>query len=107
MSLLESFRKRRIFSKNNNMFLTKNSTNTIPQVPYSLDIVWLFPRLKFPLRGHRFESIDAMKENSLQILKRFHEVNDIKACFENWKKRHKYIVIAGDYFEGDEINFDE
>lgn len=38
---------------------------------------FLFLRLKFPLRSQRFESINTIKENSLQILKDFHK-NDFK-----------------------------
>lgn len=49
-------------------FLTKNSTNVIDQAPYSPDMVpcdfFLFPKLKLPLRGRRFESTEAIKQNS-------------------------------------------
>ncbi|KOC60354.1 hypothetical protein WH47_08742 [Habropoda laboriosa] len=45
--------------------LSKNSTNTIPQAPYSPDMTpcdFLFSKLKLPLRGHSFQSINEIKE---------------------------------------------
>lgn len=43
-------------------FLAKHSTKIIPQAPYPPDTAscdfFLFPWLKLPLRGHRFESIE-------------------------------------------------
>ncbi|KYN29719.1 hypothetical protein ALC57_00982 [Trachymyrmex cornetzi] len=48
-------------------FLIKHTTNTIPHALYSSDMVpyefFLFPRLKLPSRGKRFDSIDSIKEN--------------------------------------------
>ena len=45
----------------------KNSKHIVPQPPYSPDLApcdfWLFPKLKRPLRGTRFESIDEIKLN--------------------------------------------
>ena len=72
-------------------FFTKNSTHIVPQPPYLPDLslrdLWLFSKLKRPLRGHHF---------------------DFNNCFENWKKRwHKCIVSDGDYFEGDEIDLEK
>ena len=46
-------------------FKTINATNTIDQLPYSPDLApcdfFLFPKLKLPLRGTHFESIEAIK----------------------------------------------
>ena len=51
----------------------KNSTHIVPQPPYSPDLApcdfWLFPKLKRPLRGNRFESIEVIKRESLKALK--------------------------------------
>ena len=56
-----------------NEFLAKNSTNIIEQPPYSPDMAtgdfFLFPKLKLPLRGIRFLSIEDIKENSRRKLK--------------------------------------
>ena len=92
-------------------FFAKNSTHIVPQPPYSPDLApcdyWLFPKLKRPLRGHRFESIEEIQRESLRALKAI-PGNDFLACFEEWKKRwHKCIVSEGEYFEGDEIDLDE
>jgi len=92
-------------------FKTKNSINTIDQPPYSPDLApadfFLFPKLKLPLRGHRYESIEDIKENSTRELKKIPE-SAYKTCFEDWKKRwHMCIASNGAYFEGDKINIDE
>lgn len=92
-------------------FLTKNSTNIIEQPPYSPDMApadfFLFPKLKLPLRGTRFQSIEDIKENSRRELKSISE-NAFKKCFDDWIIRwHKCIISKGAYFEGDTINLNE
>ncbi|KAG5311085.1 MOS1T transposase, partial [Acromyrmex insinuator] len=89
----------------------KNSTHIIPQPPYSPDLApcdfWLFSKLKRPLRGHRFETIEEIKEKTTSELRAI-PTDDYAACFENWKKRwHSCIATGGDYFEGDDTNLDE
>ncbi|EZA46810.1 hypothetical protein X777_01584, partial [Ooceraea biroi] len=90
--------------------VAKNSVNIVSQAPYSPDMApcfFLFPKLKLPPRGHRFESIEAIKENSLCELKAIPQ-SAFAEVFEDWKKRwHMYIVSNGEYFEGDKINIDE
>lgn len=92
-------------------FLAKNSTHVIDQAPYSPDMVpcnfFLFPKLKLPLRERHFESIEAIKENSLKELKAIPQ-SVYEKCIEDWVKRwHSCIALDGAYFEGDKINFDE
>ena len=94
-----------------NEFLTKNSTNIIEQSPYSPDMApadfFLFPKLKLPLRGSRFQSIEDIKENLRRELKSIPE-NAFKKCFDNWIIRwHKCIISGEAYFEGSKINFHE
>lgn len=89
----------------------RNSTHIVPQPPYSPDLApcdfWLFAKLKRPLRGHRFESIEEIKTETKKELKAIPE-EDFAACFENWKKRwHKCIAFGRDYFEGDVMNLEE
>ncbi|EFN78101.1 Histone-lysine N-methyltransferase SETMAR, partial [Harpegnathos saltator] len=84
-------------------FLSKNSTNVAPQAPYSPDMapcdLFLFPLLKKPLRGQRFESIEDMKEKSLRELKAVPSAA-YERCFRDWIKRwHMYVASNGDYFE--------
>ncbi|EFN65259.1 hypothetical protein EAG_12340, partial [Camponotus floridanus] len=60
---------------------------------------YVISKLKRPLRGHRFESIDEIKEKSKKELKAIPTI-EFQKCFEDWKNRwHKCIVSGGDYFE--------
>jgi [histone H3]-lysine36 N-dimethyltransferase SETMAR len=68
---------------------------------------WLFSKLKRPLRGNRFESIEEIKRESLDALNAIPS-DDFAACFEEWERRwHKCIGAGGDYFEGDDNILDE
>lgn len=92
-------------------FLAKNSTVLMPQPPYSPDMApcdfFLFPKLKRPLKGRRFDNIDEIKAESLKELKAIPK-SEFQKCFQDLKKRwHKCIISEGDYFEGDNINVDE
>ena len=94
-----------------NEFLAKNSTNIIEQPSYSPDMApphfFLFLKVKLPLRGTCFQSIEDIKENSLRELKSI-PGNAFKKCFDDWIIRwHKCIIPGGAYFEGDKINLDE
>ncbi|UYV63026.1 hypothetical protein LAZ67_2002885 [Cordylochernes scorpioides] len=66
-------------------FLAKNNTLMMPQPPYSPDLApcdfFLFPKLKRPMKGRRYEMKTASKEELKKILK-----NDFLKCFEDWKK---------------------
>ena len=89
----------------------KNSTLIVPQPPYSPDMAqcdfWLFPKLKRPNRGHRFETIEEIQAESKKALKAIAEI-EFNKCFDDWKKRwHKCIISGGDYFEEDEIDLDK
>lgn len=68
---------------------------------------FLFPKLKLPLRGTRFQSIEDIKENSRRELNSIPEAA-FKKCFDEWIIRWwKCIVSKGAYSEGDKINLDE
>ena len=68
--------------------------------------IFLYPKLKLPLRGTRFQSIED-KENSRRELKSIPE-NAFKKGYDDWIIRwHKRIISGGAYFQGDEINLDE
>lgn len=91
-------------------FLAKNSTYVIDQAPYSPNMApcdfFLSPKLKLPLRERRFESIEAIKQNSQKELKAIPE-RAYNKCFDDWIIRwHKCIASNGAYFEGDKINLD-
>ena len=68
---------------------------------------FFFPKLKLPLRGTHFQSIEDIKENSQQELKSIPE-NAFEKCFDDWIICwYKYIISRGAYFKGDKINLDE
>ncbi|UYV62851.1 hypothetical protein LAZ67_2002151 [Cordylochernes scorpioides] len=88
-------------------FLAKNNTLMMPQSPYSPDLApcdfFLFPKLKRPVKGRRYATLDEIKTASKEELKKILK-NDFLKCFEDWKNRwHKCIISHGDYFEGDKI----
>ncbi|UYV68154.1 hypothetical protein LAZ67_5003213 [Cordylochernes scorpioides] len=88
-------------------FLAKNNTLMNTQPPYSPDLapcdLFLFPKLKKPMKGRRYATLDEIKTASKEELKKILK-NDFLKCFEDWKNRwHKCIISHGDYFEGDKI----
>lgn len=92
-------------------YLTKNQVTIIAQAPYSPDMApadfFLFPKLKIPLRGRRFDSIEDIKQNSKRELLAIPK-SSFSRAFEGWKRRwHTCVGTDGDYFEGDPINIDE
>ena len=100
------------FLQNLNHVKAKISTNIIEQQPYSPDMgpadFFLFPKLKLPLWGSRFQSIEDIKENSRRNLKKSIPENAFKKCFYIWIICwHKCIISKEAYFKGDEINLDE
>ena len=85
--------------------LIKHETKVIALPPYSPDLapydLFLFPKLKYQLRGTRHESIEAIKRNSLKGLKAI-PAKAYKKCMENWINRwHACIGSKETYFEGD------
>jgi transposase len=86
-------------------FLAKHATTVLPQPPYSPDLTpadfFLFPKLKSTLKGRRFESIEAIKTNSLAHLRSIPKTA-FQECFRTLKKRwQRCIQSRGEYFEGD------
>ncbi|UYV60866.1 hypothetical protein LAZ67_1002640 [Cordylochernes scorpioides] len=75
-------------------FLAKNNTLMMPQPPYSPDLApcdfFLFPKLKRPIKGRRYATLDEIKTASKEELKKNFK-NDFLKCFEDWKNRwHKH-----------------
>ena len=86
-------------------FLTKFNIPVLPQPPYSPDIApadfYLFPKLKFSLKGKRFDSIEDIQANTASVLNTL-EKKKFQECFQKWKHRWSRCVQSeGDYFEGD------
>jgi len=60
-----------------------------------------------PLRGTRFNSRKEVMEKLKTALMAIPTI-EFQKCFESWIKRwHKCIAVDGEYFEGDNITFDE
>ncbi|GFW61677.1 hypothetical protein TNCV_3706121 [Trichonephila clavipes] len=59
----------------------------------------LFPKIKNTLKGHRFQDIGTIKQNSSQQLQAI-QTSEFQKCFEDWKRRWAKCVTAnGAYFE--------
>ena len=59
---------------------------------------WLFPKVKYRLRGKSFSSIDELKS---EFEKKINSLtpNDFKKCFLEWIKRCKKIIKKkGEYY---------
>ena len=54
------------------MYLAKNNIPVMEHPSYSPDLTpcdfFLFPKIKFALKGTRFESVDAVKAKATQLL---------------------------------------
>ena len=92
-------------------FLAKNNTLMTPQPPYSPELApcdfFLFLKLKRPMKGRRYATIEEIKAASKEELNKITK-NDFLKCFEDWKKRwHKCIISDEDYFVRDKINIHE
>ena len=75
--------------------------DTVPQPPYSADLVrcdfWLFPKLK---GGCRSETIE-MKDAAMKVIDTLTQ-EEYHGAFQKLSERYnKCIAAGGDYFEGD------
>jgi transposase len=54
------------------IYLAKHETSVVPHPPYSPDLApaefFLFPKLKTTLKGHRFLTVEEIKENTIREL---------------------------------------
>jgi len=85
-------------------YLTKHQVVQLRQPPYSPDVApcdfWLFPTLKMPLKGHRFDDKETVETNATKALKAIPKT-DFQDCFRKWKHRWERVIQSnGDYFEG-------
>jgi hypothetical protein len=75
--------------------------------PYLPDLVpcdfFLFPKLKYSLKGIHFQSIEDIQRKMTVLLKGFTQ-NDFQKCFLAWKECMQHCIEAqGNYFEGDDL----
>ncbi|UYV67726.1 hypothetical protein LAZ67_5001784 [Cordylochernes scorpioides] len=70
-------------------------TSLLP--PYSPDLApcdfFLFPKLKRPMKGRRYATLDEIKTASKEELKKIFK-NDFLKCFEDWKKPLTQVSFA-------------
>ena len=86
-------------------FLAKHNIPLVRQAPYSPDMApcdfWLFPKLKLPLKGSRFESREDIMQNATAQLYSIPK-EAFQKCFQQWGERwQKCVQSQGEYFEGD------
>jgi len=89
-------------------FLTKHEVSVVPQPPYSPDLApadfFLFPKLKFSLKGRRFQTVEEIEENSTWDLRAIPQ-NTFQDALQNWKKRWEWCIKSGgEYFKGDKFD---
>jgi hypothetical protein len=84
------------FFSTREFFFTKNNMTVVPTHPN-----FLFPRLKIKLKVRHFDTNEVIEEESQAVLNTLTELN-LQGAFKKWQKRWKwYILVEGDYFEGD------
>ena len=84
---------------------SKTSNHPGDSTPYSPDLTpcdfWFFRKLKSPLKGKRFQTINEIWENTREQLMVI-PAKDIAECFEQWKGPwENYVRSQVAYFEGD------
>ena len=66
--------------------------------------LFLFQKIKYALKGTRFESVDAVKAKATQLLNSTTQ-DDLQHCFQQWKIRMERCRDRGGYYiEGDNIS---
>ena len=86
-------------------FFVKHQITQVTQPLSSPDLApcdfWLFPKLKSPLKGKRFQNTDETQENMMGQLMAI-PTKDFAESFEQWKRHWQNCVRSqGAYFEGD------
>ena len=89
-------------------YLADKRTPVLQHAPYSPDFApcdfFLFPKIKAVLTGTRFESMEAVKQKTADLLKALTK-GDFQHCFDQWKKRmERCVVREGEYIEGEHSN---
>ena len=84
-------------------FLVKHQITQVTQPPYSPDLVlcdfWHFQKLKSPLKGKRFQTVDKIQVNLMGQLIVIPTM-DFAECFEKWKRLWENCVRSqGAYYE--------
>ncbi|GFT39249.1 putative mariner transposase [Trichonephila clavipes] len=89
-------------------YLADKRTPVLEHAPYSPDLApsdfFLFPKIKSALKGTRFESMEAVKQKTAELLKALTK-EDFQHCFDQWGKRmERGVARGGEYIEGEHSN---
>jgi len=89
-------------------FLCKKGIPVVPQPPYSPDIspwdFFLFPKLKFRLKGRHFVTVENIQKAVTDQLKAI-PVSDYQRCYKEWEQRlWRCVASQGNYFEGNRLD---
>jgi histone-lysine N-methyltransferase SETMAR len=84
--------------------LEKYGWQVLPHPPYSPDMsppdFDLFPKLKKPLRGKCFRSIEEVSNEEAQVIRRI-KIEDVLTGIQDLPKRWTAVIKhSGDYIEG-------
>ena len=87
-------------------WLEKHGIETLPHPPYSPDLApcdyWLFPTLKWGLRGRQFQTDDEVKKEVQKFFQQTPQAEFEKTILEKWLERMQRCVDSdGRYFEKD------
>ena len=87
--------------------LAKQCIPVVPQPPYSPDLspcdFFLFPKLKFYLKGRHFGTVENIEKAVTDQLKAI-LVSDYQHCYEEWECLRRCVASQGNYFEGDKLD---
>jgi len=91
-----------------NEFLVKKCISVVPQPPYSPDPspcdFFLFPKLKFHLKGRHFGTLDNIQMVVTYQLRGLLR-EDFQHCYRKWEQRLRRCVASqGNYFEVDNVD---
>jgi hypothetical protein len=89
-------------------FLNARGIITVPHPLYNPDLdpcdFWLFPEIKYPLRGWKFNSNQKVIEVAEEWCKEL-EKDGLPFVFKKWQEQWKKCIITeGDYFEKEYVN---
>jgi len=84
--------------------LEKYGWQVLPHLPYSPDTsppdFDLFPKLKKPLRGKRFRSIEVVSNEVIREIRRINNEGVLKGIQDLPKRSTAVVKPSGDYIEG-------
>ena len=75
-----------------------HETAVVPQPPHSPDLApadsFLFRKLKSSLKGHLFQMVEEIEDNSIRDLRAIPQ-NTFQDAFQNWKKCWARCIKVG------------